>query len=242
VGVRPAAQPACGAGGCRRAPTNTFRSNGVFSRGEWRLKGTSSRWPWPPVTSRGGQHSHRHQHPKDGSGPVGDRVGGSETGCGGLRRRCRADEKGGPAGPARATLAAARGPDADRGGCQADQHRHGGFPRLPDGRRDETAPGQVQDSGGEQQHGGHAPAGQPVRDRYRRTVSGSRGCIRWQAAVLSSRPLHERLAGPGGPATHSAAGIWPCRPESRVGGRPWRRCLPRRRPPPARHGARAIAA
>ena len=240
MGVWLAAQPACGADGCRRAPTNTFRSNGVFSCSEWRLKGTSSRWPWPPVTSRGSQHSHRHQHPEDGGGPVGDHVGGAETGCGGLWRRRRADEKGGPAGPARAAPAAARGPDADRGGGKADRHRHGGFPRLPDGRRDEAAPGQVQGSRGKQPHGGHAPAGQPVRDRCR-TVSGGRGCFPWQAAVLSSRPLHELLAGPGAPATHSAAVIWLCRAVSQAGGRPSRRCLLRRRPPPARHGGRAIA-
>jgi hypothetical protein len=139
VGVRPAAQPACGADGCRRAPTNTFRSNGVFSRGEWRLKGTISRWPWPPVTSRGSQDTHRHQHSKDGGGPVGDHVGSVETGCGGLRPRRRTDEKGGPAGPARATMAAACGPDADRGGGKAGRHRHGGFAHLPDGRRDKAA-------------------------------------------------------------------------------------------------------
>ena len=226
--------------GCDRPRRSSISVLHLLDRARRRSAGPVQ-WHRRPAAS-GSQDTHRHQHSKDGGGPVGDRVGNAETGCGGLRPRRRTDEKGGPAGPARATMAAACGPDADRGGGKASRHRHGGFPHLPDGRRDKAAPGQVQGSRGEQQHSGHAPAGQPARDRCRRTVSGSHGCFLWRAAVLSSRPLHERLAGRGAPATHSAAVIWPCHAVSRADGRPSRRCLPRRRLPPARHGARAIAA
>jgi len=89
------------------------------------------------------------QQPDGSGGCVGDRIGAAEAGRGRLRGRRAADEQCGPACPALADLASARGPRGQCGGGQSRGDQSRGRRWMPGCRHDQTAPGQVQGCRGE---------------------------------------------------------------------------------------------
>ena len=88
----------------------------------------------PSGRAGGGQDSHGQQNPQGSGGGVGDRVRAVEAGHGCLRGRRGADQQRGPACPASAGLASARGPHAQPGRGQPGRDQLRGRHRVP-GRR-----------------------------------------------------------------------------------------------------------